>query len=114
MPDFTFLMIPASSDSDSAAFVPLVLCLAGIIYYFWIFSKYRNTDKRHTHERETSTVIQNVQRSDQLVEHRKALTNSSMAGSNQGKIEGALQDKDEIPAIVKNLGGTIGLFGDKK
>jgi hypothetical protein len=111
MPDFLTFIIPAASSSDSnyAAFIPLVLCLSGFIYYFVIYARYRNTDKRHHHENETTATVQNLQRYDQLIEHRKGLRNASMKGRNENTIEGSLA-KGGLPLNIdlSNVGGVVG------
>jgi len=80
------------SDGYIAAFMPLVLLLSGFIFFGMKYLKYRNTDKRHSHESETKAQIANLEQYDQLVEHRKRLNDPRMAGSNESAIEGSLLD----------------------
>jgi hypothetical protein len=112
MPDFLLFSIPASSssDGDSIALVPLLLCLSGFIYYIWIFLKYRNTDKRHHHENETVANIEAMQQVDQLVEHRKDLRKPTMVGSNSDTVEGSLSQSDGLSKTMNMIGKTAGLI----
>ena len=89
---FNLLPIVASSsdDGNSAALVPLVLCLSGFIFYFYIVSRYRNADKRHSYEKETEATVANLGVHDKLVKNQKGLSNPSMSGANHNRVEGAL------------------------
>ena len=62
--------------------------LAGIIYYFVKYMKYRNTGARHHHETETNKEMFNVETVDNFVKHEKGLSNSSMRGANNKKVNG--------------------------
>ncbi len=83
-------LLDAESESDSAAYLPLLLCLSGFIFYALMYARYRNADKRHSHESETASEVRGVQGYDQLIERRTGLSNSSMNGANDDEIEGAL------------------------
>jgi hypothetical protein len=113
----TFLShIPAAFvfafDSDEIALFPLVLCLSGFVFYTWVYLRYRNTDKRHHHEKETATKIENIRRYDQFVEHRKRLSHSRMKDSNDTYVEGLLSGSS-VPGIMKNVGELVGMKFDK-
>ncbi len=84
----------ARSSTDEAALIPLVLCLSGFIYFGIMYARYRNADKRHSHEAETSSQALDVKGYDQLIEHRKRLRNAQMHGANDSQIEGALNTSD--------------------
>ena len=56
--------------------------IAGIGYYIYIASRYRNSDARHTYEKETKAVIKNLQKSDKFIKERKRLNNSRIEGEN--------------------------------
>jgi hypothetical protein len=94
-------VIAASDDSDAAALAPLVLCLAGFIFYGVMYSRYRNADKRHLHEAETKSETADVRGLDQLVKHQKGLSNANMKGANDSQIEGALNVDNGV--IMKNV-----------
>ena len=83
-------VVAASGDGDAAAAAPLVLALSGFIFYGIMYSRYRNADKRHTHERETKADIANLACTDAFVQSRKGLRNASLNGANHSRVEGAL------------------------
>lgn len=62
--------------------------LAGFIYFFIIFSKYRNQGARHKYESETKKKIENVKKLDRFVKHKKGLTNAKIEGANNTNISG--------------------------
>jgi DNA-directed RNA polymerase subunit RPC12/RpoP len=76
-------------DDDSAAF-GLLGFTTGFIFYYIFWKKYRNPDKRHLHEKETKTTLENLQKYDQFVEHRTGLSNSMMDGANNTNVQGRL------------------------
>ena len=80
----------ASSDSDEAGLLPLLLLLSGFIFYGVMYARYRNADKRHTHEKETSAVLENLTAQDALIKQQKGLRNAKMPGSNHARVEGSL------------------------
>ena len=62
--------------------------LAGFIYFFIMFSKYRNQGARHKHELETKRKISNVKAGDRLVKRRTGLTNTKIQGANNTSVSG--------------------------
>ena len=81
-----FLINSASSDGIN----PLLylLLLVGPIFFGIKYSKYRNASARHVYETETKNEISNVTADDRLIKHETNLSNSSMSGANNKKIEG--------------------------
>lgn len=77
----------------------LTCLLAGPIYYWWVFSKYRNSGARHTYEKETKTNLNNMSKVDDFLEHRKRLSSSSMVGANNKQINGANKNKKLMAGI---------------
>ncbi len=69
-----------------------VLCYIGLItgpIFFGVkSSKYRNKGARHTYEKETKHQLTNVKENDKLLSHRTKLSNSTMTGANNNKLEG--------------------------
>jgi len=63
--------------------------LLGFIYFFVMFSKYRNQDARHKHELETKRKISNVKTVDKLIKRRTGLRNSHINGANNKSVSGA-------------------------
>jgi hypothetical protein len=61
-----------------------------------MYARYRNKGARHTYERETKNQMNNIQRVDELIEHRKGLRHSTIDGRNDNNLEGeniGLQEK---------------------
>jgi len=85
----TLAYILADSGDEMAA-LPLILALSGFIFYFSMYARYRNADKRHVHEKETSTVVANLAAYDTFVKNNKGLANATMRGANHTRVEGAL------------------------
>jgi len=85
------LPVVADSDSDNASgLLPLLLALSGFIFYMAMYSRYRNADKRHAHEKATNTTLANLQCTDVFIKSRKKLKNAKMQGANHARVEGAL------------------------
>ena len=62
--------------------------LSGIIFFMFIFFKYRNSNARHTYELETKRNMTNLQNVDRYVESRRGLTNATMSGANNKNVAG--------------------------
>jgi len=86
----TLVSIIADSDGSGAEAAPLILLASGFIFYAMMYSRYRNADKRHVHEKETSTVVANLECKDSFIQSRKGLRNASISNSNHTRVEGAL------------------------
>lgn len=71
----------------------LVLLLAGIIYFFIMHRKYRNSDARHYHESETKSEISNLRQYDNFIKHEKRLSNPQINGANNTRVNGSLTAK---------------------
>ena len=63
--------------------------VVGLIYFAILYSKYRNTGARHTHEKETKHEITNVRKVDNFVKKEHGLSNSSISGKNSDRVNGA-------------------------
>lgn len=92
-------------DDDGWQFIPLGLCAGGLVFYTFIYNRYRNTGEHHDHERETKADFDNLQRYDNFVEHRKKLRNANMNGRNDHLIEGSLVKSDPLGSVenIKQL-----------
>lgn len=66
-----------------------IFLLSGFIYFFIIFSKYRNHNARHTYEIETKKSISNLVKRDEFIKSKKGLTNSTMDGANNKNVNGS-------------------------
>ncbi|QAV69273.1 growth/differentiation factor [Salinibacterium sp. UTAS2018] len=82
------LLAAGSSDDDSGG-LGLVFLLSGFVFYSAIYFRYRNTDKRHSHESETEATMVNMKEKDDFVQSKKGLTNRRMSGANNRAVRGA-------------------------
>lgn len=65
-----------------------IFLLSGFIYFFIMYLRYRNSNKRHHHEIETKKNMFNLRKFDNLIKHQKGLTDSKMKGANNTKVNG--------------------------
>ena len=65
-----------------------IFLFAGIIYFFIMYLRYRNSNARHHHETETKKNISNIRKVDKLIQHKRGLSNSKMSGANNNKVSG--------------------------
>lgn len=66
--------------------------LAGFIYFFIMYSKYRNSNARHTYETETKKEMKDIRKDDRFIEKRKGLRNSKIQGMNNHRVNGKTTD----------------------
>lgn len=62
--------------------------LSGIIYFIVNYMRYRNSNARHHHEKETKYKMFNLRKIDNLIKRQKGLSNSRMTGANNTKVSG--------------------------
>ncbi len=62
--------------------------LAGFIYFFVMFTRYRNSNARHKYETETKTNLTNLRKIDNFIKTETGLTNSRINGANNTSISG--------------------------
>ena len=62
--------------------------LSGIIFFIIMFIRYRNFNARHTYEKETKTNITNLKKVDNFIQSKKGVTNSTMTGANNKRVDG--------------------------
>lgn len=67
---------------------PWLFLLSGIIYFWIMYTRYRNSGARHSHETETKTNMTNLKEYDKFVKKRRRLDNSTMEGANNTKVTG--------------------------
>ena len=65
-----------------------VLLIAGFIYYYHVYSKYRNQDARHSYEVENKHEVTNLISHDEFIRHEYGLKNSCIDGENSCEIKG--------------------------
>ena len=98
---FLFTSTGSSDDDNNTIF--LLLFAGGFIFYGAMYLRYRNSDARHVYEKETKKQVLNMKKADNLVEHRKNLSNSRMSGSNESKLDGDTIAKDlNLGNIINN------------
>ena len=79
-----FLAYMLASDFDYR----FIFLLAGIIYFFINYMRYRNSNARHHHETETKKNTLNLRKVDNLLKHETGLSNSRIAGANNTRVSG--------------------------
>lgn len=62
--------------------------LSGFVYFIVMYMRYRNSNARHHHEKETKTKMFNLRKLDNLIKRQKGLSNSRMTGANNTKVSG--------------------------
>ena len=60
----------------------------GLIYFLIMYGRYRNSGARHTYETQTKKEISNLKEVDRFIRSETGLTNSSMEGANNMRING--------------------------
>lgn len=79
-----FIAYMLASDFDYR----FIFLLAGIIYFFINYMRYRNSNARHHYETETKKKLFNLRKVDNLVKHEKGLSNSRMTDANNTRVSG--------------------------
>ncbi|MBE5935387.1 MAG: TFIIB-type zinc ribbon-containing protein [Lachnospiraceae bacterium] len=85
-----FAVVQIESEEGGEA----ILLTLGFIFFFIMYSRYRNSSARHTHELETAKEKSNLRSEDNFVKHRKGLSNSEMSGANNETVFGNRFSKD--------------------
>jgi hypothetical protein len=80
-------------DDDNPILLGLLGFTPGFIFYWLKTKRYRNMDERHTYEKETKSTVSNLKKTDELLEHRKRLRNSRIAGENGTRMSGVIAKK---------------------
>lgn len=62
--------------------------LSGFIYFFVMYLRYRNSNARHHHEKETKRKMFNLRKVDEFIKHKKGLSNARMEGANNTRVSG--------------------------
>ncbi len=77
--EFFGLLFSLFIDLDDMQYAAL---LAGPIFFAYNYFRYRNSNARHTYEKETKAILKNVKSKDQFRKQRKGLSNSRIQGEN--------------------------------
>lgn len=97
----TFILAVSDDAADALVAAPMLLWLSGFIFYFLMYAHYRNKNKRHSHESETTSTVANLVVADTLIQHKKGLRNKKMKGSNHIRTEGALNQQVDVGELLK-------------
>lgn len=79
-----------------------IFLLVGILYFIVIYSKYRNTDARHEYEKDTKTKMMNLRKVDKYLQSKKGLTNSTMIGANNKRVNGQMNNAKVLDVLTDN------------
>lgn len=77
--------------------------LSGFIYFFIIYTRYRNSNARHHHETETKTKMLNLRKVDNLIKRRNGLSNAKIEGANNTKVSGKSVSETVIDTFTNNF-----------
>lgn len=77
-----------AASSDNSAWLPLLFLLSGPAFYMYQYTRYRNKDKRHHHERETASDVADLQAADQYVKTVTGSSRSQMSDANEHEVRG--------------------------
>lgn len=94
------------SDDDSA-YAGFLGLLPGVVYYFYIKNKYRNMNARHKHEADTKSEIKNIKKTDEFVEKRTRLKNSSIEGKNSDAVKGSVSAMNAKKGFMENISDKV-------
>ena len=90
-----------TSDDNDGSFY-WILVLAGFIFYFYNYTKYRNQNARHHFENETKRKISNLRKYDNMFKHRTGLRNDRIENENGDLVQGATHGTDG-KSILNNV-----------
>ena len=95
----------------------------GVIFFFIMYGRYRNSGARHTYETETEKEVTNLREVDTYIKRRTGLSNYYMEGANNTNVEGATSQSkllkrltDAVPEVnmVKDFMGNSSKKEDEK
>ena len=100
-------------DDDNPALFGLLGFTPGFIFYWWQTNRYRNMGARHMHEKDMKSEAKNMKKTDELMEHRKRLSHSRIAGENGNSVQGVLSRNGEkmMGEKMANFIGIGRMFG---
>ena len=79
-----------------------IFLLLGIVYFFIIYARYRNSNARHKYETETKTKMDNLRCVDKFIQTKKGLTNSKIANANNTTISGENLGNQLLNSLTDN------------
>lgn len=87
-----------------------IFLFAGVIYFFIIYSKYRNASARHEYETDTKTQISNIRKIDDFIQHKQGLTDSKMINANSLDVKGKTEGSKILDAMTSLNGDSISVI----
>ena len=87
-----------------------IFLFAGVIYFFIIYSKYRNASARHEYETDTKTQISNIRKIDDFIQHKQGLTDSKMINANNLDVKGKTEGSKILDAMTSLNGDSISVI----
>lgn len=75
----------------------------GVIFFFIMYGRYRNSGARHTYETETEKEVTNLREVDTYIKRRTGLSNYYMEGANNTNVEGTTSQSK----LLKRLTDTV-------
>ena len=91
-----FAMIFTADDFDGS----WIFLSAGIIFFFIMYARYRNSGARHTYETETEKEVTNLREVDTYIKRRTGLTNHYIDGANNTSVDGATSQSKLLKNII--------------
>ena len=79
----------------------ILFLVLGILFFIINYMRYRNSNARHYHEKETKTNMFNLRKVDNLIKRQRGLKNSRMSGANNTRVTGQ-NISEEILQRIKN------------
>ena len=73
-----------------------IFLILGIIYFFLMYTRYRNANAKHKYEKDTKTQMSNLRKDDNFIKSKKRLTNSIMDGANNKRV-----NNSAISSLIK-------------
>lgn len=91
-----FAMIFTADDFDGS----WIFLSSGIIFFFIMYARYRNSGARHTYETETEKEVTNLREVDTYIKRRTGLTNHYIDGANNTSVDGATSQSKLLKNII--------------
>ena len=73
----------------------------GVIFFFIMYGRYRNSGARHTYETETEKEVTNLREVDTYIKRRTGLSNYYMEGANNTNVEGATSQSKLLKRLTE-------------
>lgn len=92
--------------TDDDADFSWIFLLSGFAFFALMYMRYRNSDARHTYEKETKKKLENMQMADEFLEHRQGLAKSKIEGANNMTLTGKKRNitNDDVLSKLSKMG----------